>query len=129
MRPVVDYHGLSISFEEYIGNGYDRVKAFVKKGRYYKELRSLLTTLLKHGFRFIMVDDSEEFVKTTTKDEVSMILGNLDEGQLLVKNKEGKERWIMIVFGNEPGYLVPDYHVDPDLDKAMDEHLKRWEEN
>ena len=124
---VRDYHKDAVEFEDVYGDCYEKMKAFAKTTRYYKEVRSLLNTLIKHGFKLVMVDDGEEFIRVKNRDEASTAMCNVDDPQLLVENPNGDEKWLMLVYGNEPGYIVSDYHVDPDLDKAVDEHYERWE--
>lgn len=117
----------AVSMKEAYGKGFTRLVKFAKTTRYYKEIKSLLRTLNKHGFDPVEVDDGEEYILTPTQLEAAVVIANVDEARLYVKKRSTeKEFGLYIVLGNDPGELVADYHVDNDLDTATDEHYERW---
>jgi hypothetical protein len=96
---------------------------------YRPEIRSLLTTLKKHGFVPHIVNNGEEIVR---RDNVSLSefveeIVAVDEAHLYVKNKDNKKFFIYIVLGNEPGEIAADYSAHDPLDNAISEHYNRWE--
>lgn len=117
----------AVTMKEAYGEGFARLVEFAKTTRYYKEIKSLLRTLAKHGFDPVEVDDGEEYILTPTQVEAAVAIANVDEARLYVKKRStGKELGLYLVLGNDPGELVCDYHVDNDLDEATDEHYERW---
>ena len=124
---IYDSEGKSLPLKEAYGEFYNAALDVTKKCRYTTEVRSLLRTLNKYGFKPLKVDDDEEFLTTLTQEEATIAITNVDYSQLLVEHTNGKQAWIMIVLGNDPGELVCDYHVNPELDKATEEHYNRWE--
>jgi hypothetical protein len=129
---TTNYHELAMSMKDAYGAAYEKMLKWPEENcRYYKEVRSLLHRLVCSGFKLIMVDDGEEFIKVEgtmaeTKMEAAAAICNVGEAQLLVENPEGEKKWIMLVLGNDPGELVADCHVDPDLDRITEEHYEKW---
>ena len=77
------------------------------------------------GSRSQSVDDGYE--EYTTIEAMVNNLTSVDEAWLTVRNPEGKEKNLYLVYGNSPGELVCDYHCDPLIDKATSEHSEKWE--
>jgi hypothetical protein len=93
------------------------------------ETHGLIQTLLKHGLTVVSVDNGEN---ETNFNEVSLDTFveetmACDEAHLYVRTPENKSKTLFLVYGNEPGELVADYSVCPEIDAATDEHYKHWE--
>ena len=93
------------------------------------ETQGLIQTLFKHGLTIESVDNGEE---ETNFNEVSLdtfIEETMacDEAHLYVRTPDDKSKVLYLVYGNNPGELVADYSVCPEIDAATDEHYKNWE--
>lgn len=106
------------------------------------EVASLIATLKRHGFAIVKGHNGEYgFKLNDATGGMKQFIADLiacDESHLYVKcPKTGRERWIYIVLGNDPGELASDWTIpaalanktsdeDP-MNAAIDEHYKRWE--
>ena len=90
-------------------------------------VRTICTKLLKEGCTFAFVDDGGEDVKVNTVDEAVDAICAVDEARLYVKMPDGSLKGLFIVLGNDPYETICDYHVDPILDKIVDEFAEEWE--
>ena len=93
------------------------------------ETQGLIQTLFKHNLTIDSVDNGEE---ETNFNEVSLdtfIEETMacDEAHLYVRTPENKSKVLYLGYGNNPGELVADYSVCPEIDAATDEHYENWE--
>ena len=93
------------------------------------ETKSLIETLQKHGLTIVSVDNGESktnFADTTLDNFIEETMA-CDEANLYVKTPEGKVKTLYLVYGNNPGELVCDYTIAPEIDAATDEHYNAWD--
>ena len=90
---------------------------------------SLLETLQKHGVTILSVDNGESKTKFDADDLDNFIdeMTACDEAYLTVSTSDGAKRVLYLVYGNDPGELVCDYSVSPELDDATARHYENWE--
>lgn len=62
------------------------------------------------------------------KDEADFVeeLTATDEARLTVKTPDGRALQLFLVYGNDPGELVSDYHCHPVLDAVTEAHYDEW---
>ncbi len=94
------------------------------------EVRSLLTSLVKAGFKLVSGDNGEDDFKFTGNraDFVNNLIA-CDEASLYVVSPDGKRSWLYLVLGNSPGDLVSDYTYTEGgpLDTVVMAHADKWE--
>ena len=99
---------------------------------YKPELESLLLRLQDRGCKIISGSNGGDHFKAqgVPADEFLEELLGADEAWLRVQTPDGGEklRTLYLVYGNEPGVIVCDHHVDDVLDKVVDEHYAEWSE-
>lgn len=95
------------------------------------ETRSLLESLVNAGFTLSHGDNGEDRFKFD--GDMPRFIENLtacDESHLYIKTPLGKELWLYLVYGNEPGVLVSDYSVcgaaSDVLDVVTEQHYEKW---
>ena len=116
-----------ITIREAYGEAFERyVHHAQNNSRYYNETLSLCHRLKDNGFVFIYVDDGEALIEANSPEEAAIIINNVDEARLYVKDRDGNQFGLFIILGNSPGELVADYHVNPLLEIVMDEHENQW---
>jgi hypothetical protein len=94
----------------------------------YAEIRSLLHKLEASGAKLVAVNDGEERIPTSTRDEASEAILSVDESWLYVRYPEDeKNQTLYLILGNEPGYVVCDYSACKVLDKVTTEHSNQWD--
>jgi len=98
------------------------------------ETRSLLHSLTTAGFRLVCVDNGEEKIKAPAKhsgpewDNFVAECSACEESRLWVAHPtKGKTLGLFLVYGNDPGELVADYHCDTELDAVIEGHAAIWE--
>jgi hypothetical protein len=93
------------------------------------ETKSLLEILQKHGLTIAHLnngcDEDIDFDSVSLEEFIDECYA-CEESRLYVTNNEGKLLGLYLVYGNDPGELVADYHVDPRIDSAVDEHFNLW---
>lgn len=93
------------------------------------EVSSLLKRLLDAGFKLVAGDNGEcEFQYQSGRHQqfIEELIA-CDESRLYVEClSDGKQHWLFLVLGNEPGVLVNDYSCHPDLDDVVDQHYVDW---
>lgn len=89
------------------------------------ETRSLLRALITAGCSIIRGDNGEDVFEYQTEEQFIEGLTACDEAHLYV-NVNGQNRWLYLVYGNEPGVLASDYSCDPVLDAVTDKHYEEW---
>ena len=98
---------------------------------YKPETLDLIRSLLSAGFKIERGnnggEEDEDFKYITEQQFLEEITAAEDATITVITPDICRTRWIYIVFGNEPGYLVCDYHCDPLLDKTLEEFSVRWE--
>lgn len=93
------------------------------------ESKSLLKSLQKRNITLLSVDNGEtetNFAETTPAKFVNEMMA-CDEAHLYVQTPDGKKHVLYLVYGNDPGELVADYSISPELDAAVNEHYNTWE--
>lgn len=104
-------------------------------GVYQKEVEGLFKTLAKH--KIIVgycnngeAEDSDVYV--TDPDFINEVMA-CDLTYLYAFSKHGAQTCLMLIYGNEPGVIVADYHDPTDhpgfaasLEAAMKEHYEEW---
>ena len=107
------------------------INVMTERARLYKKAtRFALKRLAEEGCKFVTVDDGGEFeewidVKEKGQEEIIEDLTAVDQSQLLIETPEGKQKWIMFVYGNDTNEIICDYHTDPIIDKVSDEVYNR----
>ena len=108
------------------------------------ETRSLLRTLIAHGFEIVGATNGEEEVKKDGRPLKVIVdcLTATDEGHLYVKHHTAdRDHWLFLVYGNGPGELVSDHNIlmetkeeqgkyipaNEALDRAHEAHQAKWE--
>jgi hypothetical protein len=95
---------------------------------YQPEVESLLQSLIDAGCKIISGSNGgEPFPSTLPKAEFLEELLGADEALLRVETPDGKRKTLYLVYGNEPGVIVNDYHVHPVLDAVCDAHYAKWD--
>lgn len=95
------------------------------------ETTALLNRLVSAGLVLDAVSDGEEWTQgapgVPIPDAVA-VLTSVDEAALTVRCPDGKLRQLWLVYGNNPGELVSDYHTGcKALDDAIGAHSDEWE--
>lgn len=98
----------------------------MKYNDYKPETKSLLNALTKAGFTLLEGNNGDENFPATKPDFLEELTA-ADEARLWVKTPEGKRKGLYLVFGNSPGELVCDYHVDPALEAVIDAESAKWD--
>lgn len=93
---------------------------------YEPELRSLLETLTNHGIGFRGANNGEDHVATNDVNKLVECLTATDEATLYVMTPTRTNAHVFLVLGNEPGVIVCDHTMDPDIEAATDEHYEKW---
>ena len=106
---------------------------------YAPETRSLLAALAAAGWEVRRIDNGDGDAVITPKkgeplseQDFQEIMG-CDDCRIAVahddfRNEKGNRRlfWVYLVFGNDPGELVNDYHVNPSLEAVLDAESNKW---
>lgn len=106
---------------------------------WYPETKSLLYDLQAAGLTLVEGDNGDDKFKFTV--DIDKFISNLtacDETHLVIHDdKLGRNRWLFLVYGNNPGELVNDYSVPRDdkkpegfvdrLDAVTTAHYDKWE--
>jgi len=97
---------------------------------YKPELKSLLQRLIDNGCEIVSGSNGGDYFKAkgVPADEFLEELLGADEAWLKVNTPIvcAAIRVLYLVYGNEPGVIVCDHHVDDVLDKVVDEHHTEW---
>lgn len=92
---------------------------------YEKEVRSLLKRLTDNKYELEVVDNGEESVKVKSRNDAVEHIMSVDISTLIVR-KNSLRLCLCLILGNDPGELVADYSVDPELDKLVELHSEQW---
>lgn len=98
---------------------------------YKPETQSLLDDLKAAGFTIRHGsnggDEDEDFKGDIPAADFLDLLTACDDARLYVTAPDGKKLALYLVFGNEPGELVNDYHYHPALDAVVSANADKWE--
>lgn len=97
------------------------------------EVRTVLHQLELVGLHLVEIDngaDDDGIVEIKSGDKVTP--EHIEEicacDECRIRVSDGKKRLgLYLVFGNSPGELVADYHVDPRIDQATDAASRIWD--
>ena len=91
------------------------------------ETRSLIDALKAAGFTIVKADNGQDVVYATEGiDLIVATLNSVDESHLYIQTCDGQMLWLYLVYGNNPGELVCDYVLNPELDKVVEAHAAQW---
>jgi len=97
---------------------------------YKPEVTCLLFRLATAGISLVSAsnggDADEDFYPEHPEKFVEELTAT-DEARLLVRMPDGRLLGLYLVYGNEPGELVADYHVNPLLESVVTAHSAAWE--